>query len=261
MLKNKRIYTDDQKKNLWDKYNSGDQSVFTDLCEAYIPLVEYIANANKKRLPDSVEVGDLISEGFIGLADAVSKFDPKAGAKFDTYATSRIRGRIMDALRDCDPISRHYRGKFKQLNTVIDNLFEILQREPTVQEIADEIGWSEKEILKIQDYYVTSFVVNIDEVIQTSTNEFFSLAEVIADKTISEDPGHEIEKDIILKKIIDGMHILSELEGIVVYWRHYDNLNLDEIADRLELKAPRVSLIYSSAIEKLMNHLRSDLKE
>ena len=71
MLRNKKIYTDEQKEVLWERYNSGDKSVYQDLCEAYLPLVEIIASNNKSRLPDQVEVDDLISDGFFGLADAI----------------------------------------------------------------------------------------------------------------------------------------------------------------------------------------------
>jgi RNA polymerase sigma factor (sigma-70 family) len=100
LLKNKKILSDDQKKALWERYRKGDdEKVFSEMLEAYVPLVEIVAHRQKGSMPDTVEIGDLISEGMFGLAKAIEKFDDSDGNKFETYATFRIRGAIFDALR------------------------------------------------------------------------------------------------------------------------------------------------------------------
>ena len=250
MLRNKKIYTDEQKEVLWERYNSGNKSVYQDLCEAYLPLVEIIASNNKSRLPDQVEVDDLISDGFFGLADAIEKYDSSVGAKFDTYATSRIRGAIYDRLRDYDPISRHYRGKFKQVTAVTDALSEIHQRVPTDSEVAKELRWDIAEVQKIRSYYVSSFTVNIDEYITDGTHESFSLADVLADDTIG-DADFQLQEQEITDRLIEGLESLSDQESLVVFWKHEEGLNFREIGERLSIKVPRVSRIYSGAMKKL----------
>lgn len=250
MLKNKRKFSDTEKTELWATYNSGDTSVFAQLCEAYLPLVEIIANNNRSRLPDSIEVSDLINDGFFGLADAVEKYDASVGAKFDTYAASRIRGAIMDALRDYDPISRHYRGKFKKVTSMTDALAETYQRQPTDVEVAKELGWELEEVQRIRSYYLSSFTVNIDDYMSDSTHESFSLAEVMADESIG-DQGYGLQEEEITEILVDGLNALSDQESLVLYWKHEENLNFREIGDRLGIKVPRVSRIYSAAMAKL----------
>lgn len=250
MLRNKKQFTPEDKQALWDRYNDGDRSVFNELCEAYLPLVEMIANANKSRLPDCVEVDDLVSDGFFGLMDAVEKFDPSAGAKFDTYAASRIRGAILDALRDYDPVSRHFRGKFKKVTTMTDALSEAYQRVPTDSEVAKELGWDVAEVHRMRNYYVNSFTVNIDEYMVSSTHESFSLSEVMADETLGDEDFTLSEKQIA-ETLIEGLKSLSDQESLVLYWRHEENLNFREIGERLGIKVPRVSRIYSGAMKKL----------
>jgi len=250
LLTGKKLYSQEEKDSLWEKYRSGDESVFTDLCEAYVPLVESIAYGNKLSLPPSVEIGDLISEGFLGLADAVIRFSPGMGAKFDTYAASRIRGAILDGLRDADPISRHFRGKFKTLSAVTDSLSEFLCRQPTDWELADELGWPLDEVRRIKGFYANSFTVCIDDFTASSEHETFTLAEVMPDHSLVS-PGFALEEAEIMERLIEGMNSLTELESIVLFWRHEQNLSYGEIGERLGVKVPRVSRIYASAMSRL----------
>ena len=250
MLKSKNKYSDEQKIELWSRYEAGDQTAFTELCDAYLGLVETIAYNNKSRLRESVEVDDLISDGFFGLADAIEKYDDTVGAKFETYAASRIRGAIMDALRDYDPISRHYRGKFKKVTAVTDALSESYQRVPTDAEVAKELDWDLAEVQRIRSFYLSSFTVNIDEYMTDSTHEAFSLADVMADDTIG-DNEYALQEEDMTTILIDGLNSLNEQESLVLYWKHEENLNFREIGDRLGIKVPRVSRIYSGAMAKL----------
>jgi len=256
MLRNKKVYTDAQKQALWDRYSAGDQTSFTDLCEAYLSLVEIIAVRHKSVLPESIEIDDLINDGFFGLADAVTKFDPSQGNKFETYASSRIRGEIMDRLRDYDPVSRYYRGKFKQLAAVTDILSESLQRDPTDEEIAVELEWETTEVQKIRGLYLSSFSINIDDHIKDSTHEVFSLAEMLQDSTIGES-GYAMLEEGIRDRLIESLSSLSEQESYVIYWKHYENLSFIEIGERLGLKVPRVSRIYAGAMKKLQAEFAS----
>lgn len=250
MLKNKRVFTDEEKTELWERYNAGDRSVVSELCEAYLPLVETIAYRNKSRLPDCVEVDDLISDGFFGLMDAIEKFDDSAGAKFETYAASRIRGRIYDSLREYDPISRHFRGKFKDVMTITDALAEAQQRQPTDAEIASELKWEIDEVRRIKNFYLSSFTVNIDEYMADSTHESFSLADLIEDYAAS-NPEYLLAEEDVISILISGLETLTEQESLVLFWKQQEGLTHKEIGERLGIKVPRVSRVYSSAINKL----------
>lgn len=247
-----RKFSVEEKENLWVKFRQGDESVMTDLLEAYLPLVEIIAVKAKHGLPDSLEVGDLISDGVFGLADAIRKFDSSQGNKFETYATSRIWGEIYDKLRDYDPVSRYSRLKFKKLSRTTDLLFEELQREPTAREIADRIEWDYSEVVKTQAAYYNSFSVNIDEYIKDSTHEFFSLEEVMGDDSIGRS-DFVLEYSDLVDKLQEALFKLPEQESIIIYLHHYENLPFNKIAALLGLGSSRVSQIYKVALNKLQD--------
>lgn len=254
MLKKRKTWTDQEKDVLWERYRSGDESAYTELLESYVPMVEIIAVKTKGKLPISMEVGDLISDGFFGLVDAVKKFDPSKGYKFETYASGRIRGEIYDRLRDYDWVSRYSRLKFKQVAKTTDLLAEELQGDPTPQQIADRLEWDVEEVLKVQNSYLNSFPTNIDDYIKDSTHEFFSLEEVLEDETIG-DPEFSSQYDDLADKLQGLLFKLSEQESVIMYLHHYEGLAFGKIAGILEIGAPRVSQIYSDALSTLQKHL------
>lgn len=256
MLRNKRNFSVEEKAKLWERYDAGDKSAFTELTEAYLSLIEIIAVKMKSNLPDGVEIDDLISDGYFGLADAVEKYDASKGYKFETYATFRIKGAITDKLREYDPVSRHYRQKFKQLNAAVEILADRLQRSPTTEELSEELDWDIDEVEFIKAFYHNSFTVNIDEQMTDSTHETFSLAELIPDVTIGDNEFFLQEQEISVA-LVEAMALLTEVESIIIYWKHFDGVTLNEIAERISLKPSRVSRIYSNGIEKIRKHIMS----
>ena len=253
MLSKRKKWSNEEKLILWDKYNSGDTSVYSELLESYIPLVEIIATKAASRLPNSVEIGDLISDGFFGLADAVQKFDSSKGYRFETYASGRIWGEIYDKLRDYDWVSRYSRLKFKQLNKTIDILLERLQREPTIEELCDELNWTTSELHKVQTLFNNSYPVNIDDYITDSTHENFSLSEVIKDSKIG-DSEFDYTKYDIIEKLSVSMFSLNEQESVIMYLHHYEDKTFISIATELGIGASRISQIYNDALKKIQNN-------
>lgn len=244
-------YSDEHKQELWARFLGGDESAFNLLWEAYIPLVNLLAFQIKSKLPDHVEVGDIINDGMIGLADAIRRFDHSSGRKFETYATIRIRGEMYDRLRDYDPVSRYYREKFKKLNTAIDALTETLGREPKDHEIAAEIpGWDIEEVRDIRAYYLNSFPSSLNEYVQDDSHEVFSLAELIPDRTLGDNSFIFQEKDIE-EKMLTALQTLKELESLVVYLKIYEGKTFEEIAEVIGVKMARASQIYAEAMSKL----------
>ena len=252
ILKNKKKYSEEEKQVLWSKYREdrSNVKVFNELLEAYIPLLEVIASKSKSSLPSQIEIGDLLNDGFFGLVNAVERFDETKGWKFETYASNRIRGEINDRLRDYDWVSRYSRLKFKQVSQTEQFLTEELQREPTLQDIADRLGWDIEEVNKVQASYNNSYAINIDEYISDSTHESFSLSEMLPDPSAG-DAGFDLDVDELTKTIERHMFSLPEHESIVVFLSIYEGMEFSEIADIIEVKPTKVSKIFDKAISRL----------
>lgn len=252
ILKNKKKYSEEEKQVLWSKYKEDETNVevFNELLEAYLPLVEVIASKSKSNLPSQIEIGDLINDGFFGLVDAVKRFDQSKGWKFETYASNRIRGEINDRLRDYDWVSRYSRLKFKQVAQTEQFLIEELQREPTMQDIADRLGWDVEAVSKVQASYNNSYSINLDEYISDSTHESFSLREMIPDPSAGQ-AGFDLDVDDLTKIIEQNMFSLPEHESIVVFLNIYEGMTFEEIADVIEVKPSKVEKIFITAIKRL----------
>ena len=132
---------------LWDEYKRlQDQSLRDQLILHYSPLVKYVAGRVAIGLPQNVEQADLVSYGIFGLIDAVEKFDPRRGYKFETYAIARIKGAILDELRSIDWVPRSVRAKARQLEKSYAKLEGSLRRAPTDEELANELGITEEQL-------------------------------------------------------------------------------------------------------------------
>ena len=139
-------------EQLWIEFkkNPENQSLRNRLVEIYLPLVKYNAERIWARLPEGVELDDLISAGVFGLTDAIYAFDLDRGVKFETYCVPRIRGAMLDELRSMDWVPRLVRSKASKLNEATRNLEAKLGRQPTDQELAAELGLSVPELEKMK---------------------------------------------------------------------------------------------------------------
>ena len=136
-----------EEDKLWERYNKGtDQQIRDFFVLKYAPLVKYVAGKVSMGMPQNIEFDDLVSYGIFGLLDAINKFDPARGIKFNTYAMTRIRGAIFDELRSIDWIPRSIRQKAKQIEQVISELENKLGRTVEDEEIAKELGVSSEEL-------------------------------------------------------------------------------------------------------------------
>lgn len=235
----------------WERFKSSSDSKAKDfLMEYYIPLVEKIASSMYKKLPSSVEYGDLVNDGFFGLVHAIERFDDSMGYKFETYASNRIRGEISDKLRDGDWVSRYSRLKFKLVHQTRDALLQDLQRHPTDKEIAERIGWTEEEVVSVQAAFNRSYPSNINEKMSESDHEIFEIEDMLEDKSIG-DPDFNMTLSDITEDMLKGLSSLNENESKVVFLSHYEDLTFAEISKVLDLKPPRVSQIYYNALAKL----------
>lgn len=229
-------------------------AVRNQIAENYVGLVEALAHKVHRKLPRSVELGDLVSDGYFGLLDAVDKFDPERGFKFETYASTRIRGEITDKLRDFDWVSRHFRRRFTHLQHTRDSLMEELQREPSDLELSKRLGWPLEEIDRMQSGFNNSFHINIDERMKDSTHEFFKLSELIADESAPE-AGYAIEHSELTERLLSALESLRPRESEVLFKYLYEDKIFPLIAEEMGMTVGRVSQIYDSALKALRSQL------
>lgn len=238
-------------KLLWNALQTGDQKARSSLIEKYTPLVKYVAGRVKMVVPPHVEFDDLVGFGIIGLITAVDRFNPERKIKFSTYATSRIRGSIIDGLRSLDWISRSGRTKAKRLNLAYQTLEQRLGRRPNDDELAGELNLTMEEFKQ--------FIVESNLPDLTSLDVFIdpengtSLIDLIPDQSAGSD---EIIYDKEIKAMLtEAIERLKEQEKLVLSLYYYDELTQMEIAQVLDLSPARISQIHSKTILKLRGML------
>jgi len=222
----------------------------------YAPLVKYIASRISMRVPPNVSLDDLISCGTMGLLDAISKFDPEKNVKFKTYAEVRIRGSILDGLRNLDWIPRSVRKKIQDMERCIQKIEQTLGRPAEDSEIAENLE------INIEEYYT---LLN-----QARSVDLLSLDETVRDQTFSDTkesyvsfiPSHVTPQDEILtaevkQMVSEGIKKLSEKEQKVIALYYHEGLTLKEIGDVLGLTESRISQIHTQCVIKLRVKLKN----
>ncbi len=244
---------------LWLEYFQKKNKATKDkLLVEYASLVKYTAQRIAVNLPPSVEIDDLISAGILGLIKSVETFDPSRGFKFETFATHKIRGAILDELRALDWVPRSVRQKARQLQRVYGKLQEELGRMPYDDEVSQELGISIGDFEQLLGDITPTTIVSLEEAMPSDDADSKDIQ--IIDRV--EDPnGSNPLKELgyqevkgILKDAILG---LPEKEKLVVALYHYEELTLKEIGEVLGVSESRVSQIHSKAILKLRSRLMS----
>lgn len=219
----------------------------------YAPLVKRIAYQLMARLPASVQVDDLIQVGMIGLLDAVSNYDDTQGAQFETYAVQRIRGAMLDELRQSDWLPRSARKALRQIEVAMNVLEQRMGRAPTEREVADELhvslGDYQQMLLDARGCQLLHY-----EDMQTGEDEDFFERHCADD---SSEPYAKLLDGKFREKLIEAIGILPEREKLMMAMYYEEELNLREIGEVLGVSESRVCQLHSQA----MARLRSKLKE
>lgn len=238
------------RKKLWTEY---DKSRTPELREKiileYAPLVKLVAGRLSMYLGYNVEYDDLVSYGIFGLIDAIDKYDYAKEVKFETYASLRIRGAILDQIRKMDWIPRTIRQKQKRIDAVCKDIETRLGRSATDEEIASELGISDDEYLEWQSQMKITNVVSLNEYMEQG-------AEVPAEGnqfTTSrfDSPEEYIEKEELKKVLEESLEQLTEKEKKVILLYYYEDLTLKEISNVLEVSESRVSQLHTRALQKM----------
>ncbi|MBS3974329.1 MAG: RNA polymerase sigma factor WhiG [Actinobacteria bacterium] len=221
----------------------------------YSPLVKYVAGRVSSGLPNSVDIGDLISYGIFGLIDAIEKFDPQRGIKFETYAIARIKGAIIDELRAMDWVPRSLRAKAKELENAYFVLENTLQRAPNDSEVAEKLGISVKELHLIFTKLSYTSVVYFEEFwANPGRDDSGDAAGSIADIS-AEDPVAVFESTEVREILTDAIERLPERERVVIALYYYEGLTLKEIGQVLGVTESRISQLHTRAVLRLRSKL------
>ncbi len=243
-----------EEKQAWKMWiSTRDQEAGNQLIKKYMPLVSFHVQRISVGLPKSVSRDELTSLGMMGLYDALQRFDPNRDLKFDTYASFRIRGSIIDGLRKEDWLSRGTREKSKKIEAVIEKLEQKLMRNITVQEIADELETSVEEVYATMNEHFFANILSIDEQMNESEEKEAQSFSIRDDKTII--PEEKVVKDELVQEMADKIKELNDKEQLVISLFYKEELTLTEIGQVMNLSTSRISQIHSKAIFKLRHSL------
>lgn len=222
----------------------------------YAPLVRYVAARTPASLPGLVGPEDVLSYGTIGLIQAVDRFDPTQGVKFETYAIRRIRGSILDAIRGLQPASRETTRRARELEQAFDLLAQQLGRAPEEREVADQLGLSLEELraLLVETSVTT---VSLDAPLAGLVEgEHTALADQLVDEdqpTVEE----AVDRRQLERSLARAIEQLPERDRLVITFYYYEDLSLKEIGAVLEVSVSRVSQLHAAAVLKLRGLLRA----
>jgi len=243
----------DEVLSAWHEYQRGNsEEIRNRLVEHYLYLVRYTAERVGAKLPDEVDVDDLMSAGIFGLVDAIDAFDLDRGVKFETYCSPRIRGAILDELRSMDWVPRLVRHRAHKLDDTVRALETELGRLPTEEEIARRLNLPRPQFEKLlRDANAVSLISLSNKFGDSDSSNEGGEMEVLPDDR-SCDPVAEAQKADIKEFIKDN---LSRAERLILVLYYYEQMTMKEIGATLDLSESRVSQMHSAII----NRLREDL--
>lgn len=240
-------------RNLWLKWKeAGDSDARKQLIEHYLPLVDYVSSRMSASLPKNVTKDDLASHGVMGLIDAIEKFDYQRGLQFETYASWRIRGAIIDGLRHGDWVPRSVRDKAKKMEDAYAVLEQRYLRSATDEEICEYLQISQKEFQTMLQEVAVAAVCSLEDPIREEESET-RMSLLVDDKALN--PESKVHENYLKETLLLGLERLTEKERTVVSLFYYEDLSLSEIAEVMSLSPSRISQLHSKAILRLRGTL------
>lgn len=240
-------------EELWAGYaDDHDVSSRDGLILHYLPLVERSARQLHAGLPSSVELDDLVSYGTFGLIDAIEKFEPDLGFKFETYAPQRIRGSILDGMRSMDWVPRNVRARAKAVDESSRQLAIKLGRTPTDDEVADDLRWPVETVqsARIERSHVVSLADPLAG--SDSEDEPSSLGDLLS---TGAQPSDSIDMDTMRERLAEAIGSLDEREQTVLVLYYFERLRFSEIGSMYGVSESRVCQIHMKAVESIRTNL------
>lgn len=238
------------KKKLWDEYiRTKSPEVREKIILEYAPLVKLVAGRLSMYLGYNVEYEDLVSYGIFGLIDAIDKFDSMKEVKFETYASVRIRGAILDQIRKMDWIPRTIRQRQKKIDSVIKEIELTTGQNATDEEIAEKLGISQDEYTEWLSQMKITNVVSLNEYMEQGSEIPAEYNAGMAAKF--ESPEGKVEKQELKQMLEQALELLTEKEKKVILLYYYEDLTLKEISHVLEVSESRISQLHTRALQKM----------
>ena len=237
---------------LWEQYSRTPTAQLREqIVVQYAPLVRYVIGRLALRIPNSIDREDLLGYGTIGLIEAVDRFDPSRGVRFETYAIQRIRGAIIDQLRRLDPVTRGVRQRAAQIERAMSELSMERGTMPDDGEVAERLGMSMDEyyrVLRESNIYLVPLEGG------SRGDDAALLIETIVDEA-SPDPAELSMDQELIGLLTDAIETLAERDQLILKLYHYEELTLKEIGQVLDITESRVSQLHSRAILQLRSIL------
>lgn len=255
--------TDIELQELWAEYKLASTPKARDvLIVHYSPLVKYVAGRVAVGLPQNVEQSDLVSYGMFGLIDAIDKFEPDRGFKFETYAISRIKGAILDELRSIDWVPRSVRAKVRQIEKAYAKLEALHHRAPSDEELSTELRWTVEQLQQALMQISHVGLAALDEILAVGGDrgEAITLGDTIAD-TSTHGPMGAFEITETRQMLAQAINGLPEREKVVLTLYYYENLTLQEIGRVLGVTESRVCQIHTKSVLHLRARFSSMERE
>jgi RNA polymerase sigma factor for flagellar operon FliA len=240
-------------QQLWRDYKTEPTvELRNQLVEMYLPLVKYNAERIWSRLPDGVDLDDLISAGVFGLMDAIEAFDLERGVKFETYCVPRIRGAMLDELRTMDWVPRLVRSKHSKLEEVRKSMEASLGRPPMPDEMASKLGVTIEDYARMAGDATAVSLVSLNKK-WYETDSYKDVREIdILEDNKAEDPTHRLQNRDLMRLVTRG---LNRNERLIIILYYYEDMTMKEIGATLDLSESRVSQMHSSIVSRLQQHL------
>lgn len=240
---------------LWEEYSKSKSSQIREqLIIEYSGLVKIVAGRLGMYLGYTVEYDDLVGYGIFGLIDAIDKFELTKGVKFETYASLRIRGSILDQIRKMDWIPRTLRQKQKKLDQVMHDLEASLGRTATNEEIAEKMEISIEELSELMNQTQISNLISLDEYLEQGSESKVETS----GKSVFQQPEQVVERQELKRILAEAIDSLTEKEQKVIAFYYFEELTLKEISRILDVSESRVSQLHTKALKKMKEKLGAE---
>lgn len=237
-----------EREKLWEEYRKNPTPELREkLITEYAPLVKVVAGRLSMYLGYNVEYEDLVSYGIFGLIDAIDKFDLGKDVKFETYASLRIRGSILDQIRKMDWIPRTVRQRQKKIEDAIKKVETRTGRNASDDEIATELGINESELNEWQSQLKVTNVVSLNEFVEQGGEPVMDAR----NNSHFAQPEESVQEEELKKVLAETMELLTEKERKVILLYYYEELTLKEISSILEVSESRISQLHTKALLKM----------
>lgn len=246
----------------WREFKEGgNEEARRRLAEKYLSLVKWVVDRISYRLPPNVEREDLVSEGIIGLMDALDKFDTGRTSRFESYAVTRIRGSVLDYLRQSDWVPRSLRQKCREIESAFSEIEKQEGRSAEDHEVADLLGITVDELHSVLSDISGAAVISFEELLSVSDSSRPIPVIARVRDTSAEDPISVVLKEELKGILRDACERLPEAEKTIIGLYYVERLTLKEIGKVLDVSESRVCQLHSRAIMRLRAALTDDGKE